>query len=129
MKEKDYDEFKGEEGIRQEFINAKVVAKSGEKWSYNEGCLSIPHINEDVMREETVTIRYVDRDFNEKEETYSGFTARVILHEYDHIQGVLFTDYIGAVRKRMLQRKLEKITKGEVKSKYRMKFPLKKKTR
>ncbi len=129
LKDKDYEEFKGEEGICQEFINARVVEKTGEKWTYNEGCLSIPNISEDVDREQTVTIRYVDRNFVEKEETYSGFTARVILHEYDHIQGVLFTDYIGALRKRMLQRKLDKITKGDVKAKYRMKFPLKKKSR
>ncbi len=129
LKDRDYDEFKDEEGICQEFINARVVERSGDKWAYNEGCLSIPNINEDVSRHGKVRIQYVDRNFQEREEEYDGFTARVILHEYDHIQGVLFTDHIGALRKRMLQRKLDKITRGEVKAKYKMKFPLKKKGR
>ncbi len=116
-----------EQGIKKVFINAEIVESGGKDWAYNEGCLSIPGINEDVIREEKITIRYYDRDFNVHEEAYDGFTARVILHEYDHIEGNLFTDYLSGLKKRMLKKKLERISKGDVDVKYRMRFPVKRK--
>ena len=118
----DDSEFAGETGIKKAFINAEIIEESGEEWMYDEGCLSIPNITEGVVREETVRIQYYDEDFNFYDETYSGFTARVIQHEYDHIEGVLFTDYLSPLKQRMMKRKLEKISKGEVEVNYRMKF-------
>ncbi len=115
-------DFAGEEGIKKAFINAEIVEESGKEWMYDEGCLSIPNIQEGVSREETVRIQYYDEDFNFYDETYSGFTARVIQHEYDHIEGVLFTDYLSPLKKRMMKRKLEKISMGDVEVNYRMKF-------
>ncbi|MGB1243671.1 MAG: peptide deformylase [Chitinophagales bacterium] len=115
-------DFAGEKGIKKVFINAEIVEESGDEWMYDEGCLSIPNIQEGVSREETVRIQYYDEDFNFYDETYSGFTARVIQHEYDHIEGILFTDYLSPLKKRMMKRKLEKISKGDVEVSYRMKF-------
>jgi len=120
------DEDPDMEGFRKVFINPQIDEESGEEWNFNEGCLSIPSIREDVSRLSKVRIRYQDQDFNTIEEEYDGTKARIIQHEYDHIEGVLFTDYLSAIKKRLLKRKLNDISKGNVKVDYRMKFPLKK---
>ena len=116
-------------GFKKLFINPTIVEESGEEWAFNEGCLSIPEVREDVYRKETVKINYFDEDFNEYTETYSGLIARVIQHEYDHIEGVLFTDKLSSLKKRLLKGKLTNISKGKVLSDYRMRFPLIKKGR
>lgn len=112
--------------FKKVFINAHIVKEDGEKWKFNEGCLSIPTIREDVERQPELKIRYVDENFMEHEETYDGIKARIIQHEYDHIDGILFTDRINPLRKRLLKRKLTDISKGLVDVKYKMKFPVKK---
>ncbi len=109
-------------GIKKVFINAEIIETDGEDWAYNEGCLSIPKIREDIMRAERVTLQYMDEQFNEFSETFSGITARVILHEYDHIEGKLFIDYLKPLRKKMLQSKLNDISKGKIKVDYKMSF-------
>jgi peptide deformylase len=108
------------------FINAHILEETGEEWDFNEGCLSVPGINEDVTRYETIKIEYYDTDFNKKTEVFSGILARVIQHEYDHLDGILFTDHLSNFKKRILKRKLENISKGKVNIDYRMKFPKKK---
>ena len=113
-------------GFRKVFINPKIIEESGEEWIFNEGCLSIPSIREDVSRLSKIRIYYQDQDFNNREEEFDGTKARIIQHEYDHIEGVLFTDYLSAIKKRLLKRKLNDISKGNVTVDYRMKFPLKK---
>jgi peptide deformylase len=118
-------QFEGEVGIKKAFINAKMLKEYGKSWPYNEGCLSIPGIREDVLRLDNIVIEYYDELFNKYTEEYSGFTARVIQHEYDHIQGILFTDKLNPIKKRFLKNKLENISKGFVDVKYKMKFPLK----
>ncbi|NCI50807.1 peptide deformylase [Sediminibacterium roseum] len=110
-------------GVKQAFINAHVLSLDGEEWAYNEGCLSIPKIREDVMRAESVTLQYVDENFEPHTKTFNGITARVILHEYDHIEGKLFIDYLKPLRRKMLQGKLNDISKGKVKIDYKMIFP------
>ena len=112
-------------GYKKVFINAKIIKEEGTKWSFSEGCLSIPNINEDVSREETVTIEYLDQNFKKHTETVGGLAARVIQHEYDHIEGILFTDKLSSLKKRLLKKKLENISKGKVDAEYRMKFPKK----
>ena len=107
-------------GIKRVFINAEIVELSGKEWVYNEGCLSIPKIREDVLRHEKVTLKYMDESFVEKIETFDGMTARIILHEYDHIEGKLFIDYIKPLKKKMLQGKLNDIHKGKVRVDYKM---------
>jgi peptide deformylase len=107
-------------GIKRVFINAEIVELSGKEWVYNEGCLSIPKIREDVLRHEKVTLKYMDENFAEKVETFDGMTARIILHEYDHIEGKLFIDYIKPLKKKMLQGKLNDIHKGKVRVDYKM---------
>lgn len=109
-------------GFKKVFINAQVVSLAGEEWPYNEGCLSIPKIREDVSRPETVTITYIDEHFQPHTDTFNGITARVILHEYDHIEGKLFIDYLKPLRKKLLQGKLTDISKGKVKVDYKMIF-------
>jgi peptide deformylase len=110
-------------GIKETFINAKIVATSGKEWSYNEGCLSIPKIREDVIRMDTVTLSYVNENFEPQQKTFNGVTARVILHEYDHIEGKLFIDYLSPLKRKLIKRKLEDISKGKIKVDYRMVFP------
>lgn len=105
------------------FINAKITSETGNEWAFTEGCLSIPNIREDVTRNETISIEYLDENFVEHKEIVSGLAARVIQHEYDHIEGVLFTDKLSSLKKRLLKRKLENIAKGMVDTDYRMKFP------
>lgn len=110
-------------GFKKVFINAKILEEEGDEWAFNEGCLSIPNINEDVFRNETLTIAYFDENFEKHKETLNGLAARVVQHEYDHIEGVLFTDKISSLKKRLIKRKLENISKGKVDVDYRMKFP------
>ena len=107
-------------GIKAVFINAQIIELSGNEWVYNEGCLSIPKIREDVSRHEQVTMKYMDENFVEHTTTFDGMTARIILHEYDHIEGKLFIDYIKPLRKKMLQGKLNDIHKGKVRVDYKM---------
>ncbi|BDD10122.1 peptide deformylase [Fulvitalea axinellae] len=113
------------EGFKKVFINPIIVEEKGEKWGFEEGCLSIPDVRETVMRHDTVTINYLDENFEEHEETYDGVKARIIQHEYDHIEGVLFTDYLSSFKKRLLKSRLTNISKGKVSSGYRMTFPKK----
>ncbi|MBA4410187.1 MAG: peptide deformylase [Bacteroidota bacterium] len=110
-------------GIKKTFINPEIIEKSGDEWVLNEGCLSLPEIREDVLRPETVKIKYLDEDLNPYEETYSGFTSRVIQHEYDHLEGIMFVDYLTPLKRRILKSKLTAITKGKVLPKYRIKIP------
>jgi len=105
------------------FINAKIIKEENEAWAFSEGCLSIPNINEDVMRQETIYIEYVDEDFVPKKEVLKGLAARIFQHEYDHIEGILFTDKLSSLKKRLLKKKLENISKGKIDVDYRMKFP------
>jgi len=110
-------------GFRKIFINAKITHETGKEWAFNEGCLSIPKIREDVMRKPELTIEYLDENFEPQKETFKGIAARIIQHEYDHIEGKLFTDRISPLRRKLLQSKLTNITKGKVDVDYRMKFP------
>lgn len=114
--------YPDEPGIKQVFINAHVKALNGAEWSYNEGCLSIPKIREDVSRHEEVTLEYVDENFVPQTKTFNGITARVILHEYDHIEGKLFIDYLKPLKRKLLKGKLDDISKGKVRVDYRMTF-------
>jgi len=106
------------------FINAKITNEEGEEWSFNEGCLSIPNIREDVARKSTITIEYVNEKFEKKKEVLTGLAARVVQHEYDHIEGILFTDKLSSLKKKLLKKRIDKIKKGKVNVDYRMKFPL-----
>lgn len=110
------------QGIKEVFINAEMIEETGDEYDFEEGCLSIPGIREDVTRPEDIRIRYYDRNFQLQEKTFDGLTARVIQHEYDHIEGILFTDHVKPLRKQFLKRKLEKIRRGEVSADYRMRF-------
>lgn len=110
-------------GIKQVFINAHLLEEEGEEWAYNEGCLSIPKIREDVYRPETVTLRFLDEQFVAHQKTFTGLTARVILHEYDHIEGRLFIDYLTPLKRKLLKGKLHDISKGKVEVDYKMSFP------
>lgn len=121
-KESDYPDAPG---VKQVFINAHVVEEAGDDWPYNEGCLSIPKIREDIYRAEEVTLRYMDEKFQEHTKTFDGITGRIILHEYDHIDGKLFIDYISPLKRKLYRRKLDDISKGSVRVDYRMLFPKK----
>ena len=112
-----------DKGIKRTFINAEIIEESGPKWSFEEGCLSIPDVRENVQRQTHVRIRYQDESFNQHEETFEGITARVIQHEYDHIEAVLFTDYLKPLKRRLLKKRLDNISKGKVSASYKMKFP------
>jgi peptide deformylase len=105
------------------FINAKIIEEEGEEWSFNEGCLSIPDVREDVSRKPKVTIEYQDEDFKTHTEVLEGLAARVFQHEYDHIEGILFTDKLSTLKKRLLKKRLENISKGKINADYRMNFP------
>lgn len=115
--------------FKRVFINPILVEESGEKWPFSEGCLSIPHINEEVLRKKDVVINYLDENFEEQEEELTGLAARVVQHEYDHIEGKLFIDKLGPLKKAMLKSKLDSISKGQVKVSYKMSFPQMKKKR
>ena len=105
------------------FINPQLVEESGDEWTFEEGCLSIPGINEKVKRPKRITLRYTDIEGNEHTETFDGLLARVIQHEYDHIEGILFTDRLSPLKRKLLAKKLDKISKGQVQVSYKMKFP------
>ena len=109
-------------GFKQTFINAKMLLEEGKEWTFNEGCLSIPDVREDVVRHEKITIEYLDENFVKKTETYDGLIARVIQHEYDHIEGILFTDKISSLKKTLIKKKLQNIMDGKAFPDYRMKF-------
>lgn len=110
--------------FKKVFINPILVEEKGDKWAFNEGCLSIPEVREDVSRQETIRINYLDENWDEHEEEYSGLAARVIQHEYDHIEGKLFTDRLSPLRKAMIQGKLDAVAKGQVDPGYKMRFPI-----
>ena len=116
------DEFPGDEGYKGIFINARIEEITGKEWLYNEGCLSIPKIREDILRNENVTINFLDENFVQHTKTFTGVTARVILHEYDHIEGKLFIDYLKPLKKSLLKRKLNDISKGKISVDYKMTF-------
>ncbi|HEY5464115.1 MAG TPA: peptide deformylase [Hanamia sp.] len=122
LEEEEKDYYPGDYGFKGVFINAKIKNLEGEEWPYNEGCLSIPKIREDILRKESVTIHYFDENFIEHTKTFIGISARVILHEYDHIDGKLFIDYLKPLKKSLLKRKLDDISKGKVSVDYRMIF-------
>ena len=109
------------------FINPKIVKEEGEEWAFSEGCLSIPEVREDVFRKEKITIQYLDENFIEHTKTLDGLAARVFQHEYDHIEGILFTDKLSSLKKRLLKKRLENISKGKITADYRMRFPKTKK--
>jgi len=123
------EEQKELDGFKKVFINAKMEDESGKNWMFNEGCLSIPDIREDVSRKDTITITYFDENFKSHTEHYDGLLARVIQHEYDHLEGILFTDKLSSLKKRLLKGKLSNITKGKINVDYRMRFPALKKVR
>lgn len=108
--------------FKKTFINAQIIEETGDEWVFNEGCLSIPDIREDVFRKDTITIEYFDENFKKHTEVLTGLAARVVQHEYDHIEGILFTDKLSSLKKRLLKKKLENIAKGKVNADYRMKF-------
>ena len=110
------------EGFKKVFINPRILHEEGEKWGFEEGCLSIPGVRENVMRHSKLRIRYMDENWVEHEDEFDGLRARIIQHEYDHIEGVLFVDYLSSLKKRLLKGKLTNISKGNVKADYRMKF-------
>lgn len=115
--------YPNEKPVKQVFINAHIVSEDGDTWPYNEGCLSIPKVREDVHRKAIVRLRYMDENFVEHEQEFKGITARVIQHEYDHIEGKLFIDYLPPLKKRLIKKKLDDISAGKVKVDYRMLFP------
>jgi len=120
------DKAKGLEDFKRVFMNAEIIEEDGEVWAFEEGCLSIPDIREDVYREPRIRMTYYDENWNFHDEVFEGFAARIIQHEYDHIDGILFTDHLKPLKKRLLQRKLKDISKGIVDIKYKMRFPNKK---
>lgn len=111
------------------FINPQIVEETGDEWAFNEGCLSIPDVREDVFRQPEITIEYFDENFEKHTEHFEGLLARVIQHEYDHIEGILFTDKLSSLKKRLIKGKLTNIAKGKINTDYRMRFPKAKKTR
>ena len=122
QEEDEKDDFPDAPGYKGVFINAHILKTDGDEWSYNEGCLSIPKIREDVMRPQGVTLRFLDENFKEVTKTFNGISARVILHEYDHTDGKLFIDYLKPLKRTLLKRKLDDITKGRIQTDYRMLF-------
>lgn len=122
--DEDYEDIAEElKTFKKVFINAQILEESGTEWKFNEGCLSIPDVREDVKRKDTIVIEYLDENFVKHTETYSDIRARVIQHEYDHIEGILFTDHLSALKKKLVKGKLNKIMNGEVSVGYKMRFP------
>ncbi len=111
-----------ETGVKKVFINAQKIEEGGEPWDFEEGCLSIPDVRGDVNRPAQLKLRYLDENFVEREEDFTGINARVIQHEYDHIDGILFTEHLKPIKRRLVKRKLENIKKGKVSADYKMKF-------
>jgi peptide deformylase len=122
MDEDDQVDYPDKPGLKQVFINARIISMNGEEWSYNEGCLSIPKIREDIIRNEQVVLEYQDENFDTHTKTFNGITARVILHEYDHIEGKLFIDRISLLKRKLIRGKLDDISRGKVRVDYRMMF-------
>ena len=122
FEDEDRRRYPNEKPIKQVFINAKKIEETGDLWAYNEGCLSIPKIREDVLRPKHIRLKYMDENFIEHESDFYGITARVIQHEYDHIEGKLFIDYLSQLKKRLIKKKLDDIMAGKVKTDYRMLF-------
>lgn len=120
---------KGLENFKKVFINPIIEEESGNEWAFQEGCLSIPKIREEIFRKENIFVSYYDENFNYHEEHFNGYAARVIQHEYDHLEGILFTDHLSSLKKKLLSKKLTNISKGAVDVNYKMKFPLLKKKR
>jgi peptide deformylase len=118
------DEDEEEKGIRRVFINPIILDEYGDDYSFEEGCLSIPEVRAEIIRPERLTIEYYDENWNLKEEEFSGMTARVIQHEYDHLEGILFVDYLKGLKKRLVQSKLIDVSKGKISTDYRMIYPL-----
>jgi peptide deformylase len=124
MEEEDEDRnFPDAPGIKGVFINAHIMETNGSEWPYNEGCLSIPKIREDILRRKTVTLQYRDEKFESHIRTFNGITARVILHEYDHLEGKLFIDHLSPLKRKLMKGKLADISKGKIKVDYKMLFP------
>ena len=122
--DEDYEDIAEElKDFKKVFINARILEESGEEWKFNEGCLSIPDVREDVKRKETIVIEYLDENFVKHTDTFSDIRARVIQHEYDHIDGILFTDHLSALKKKIVKGKLNRISGGDVNVGYKMRFP------
>lgn len=119
----------GIEDFKKVFINPRIIEEKGEEWAFGEGCLSIPKIREDVFRKPKIRVQYLDENWNQHDEVFEGYKARIIQHEYDHIEGILFTDKLSAIRKKLIAKKLVNISKGIVNVDYKMKFPAIKKGR
>ena len=122
-------EVKELETFKRVFINPKIIEENGVEWDFNEGCLSIPDVHEDIFRKPEIKVEYLDENFEPQVEILSGLSARVVQHEYDHIEGILFTDRISNLKKRLIKSKLNNITKGKIDVGYKMKYPLAKKNR
>lgn len=116
------DEYPEEQKIKKAFINAHILEYFGDEWVFNEGCLSVPDIREDISRKSKIRMKYMDTDFVEHEEVFDGIAARVIQHEYDHLEGVLFIDKVSSLKKMLLKKKLSDISKGHVEIDYKMCF-------
>ena len=121
--EDEKDDYPDAPGFKGVFINARIIKLNGEEWAYNEGCLSIPKIREDVYRNEELTLEFEDENFQHHTKVFNGITARVILHEYDHIEGKLFIDHLKPLKRKLMKRKLDDISRGKIKVDYRMVFP------
>ena len=122
--DEDYEDIAEElKNFKKVFINAKILKEEGTEWKFNEGCLSIPDVREDIKRLDTITIEYYDENFVKHTDTYDDIRARVIQHEYDHIEGILFTDLLSPLKKKMVKGKLTRISHGEVSVSYKMRFP------
>jgi len=119
--EKEQEQLKN---FKRTFINAQILEEEGDEWAFNEGCLSIPDVREDVFRQPKIKIQYQDENFETRVEEFDGLIARVIQHEYDHIEGILFTDKLSSFKKRLIKGKLSNISKGKIKIDYKMRFPL-----
>ncbi len=123
MNEEEKSEYPNDPGVKEVFVNAHIKELDGDEWLYNEGCLSIPKIREDIYRHEKVTLQYHDAAFELHTRTFTGISARVILHEYDHIEGKLFIDHIPALKRKLIKGKLQDISKGKIEVDYKMDFP------
>jgi peptide deformylase len=117
------DEISTLKNFKKVFINPELIEETGGEWDFTEGCLSIPNIREDISRREMITIRYYDESFEEIELTLKGLAARIVQHEYDHIEGVLFIDKLSSLKKKLLKGKLNDISKGKIKTEYKMRYP------
>ncbi|WP_417887220.1 peptide deformylase [Zunongwangia sp.] len=123
------EEKKQLKNFKKVFINATIVEEEGDEWAFSEGCLSIPDVREDIFRKPQITIEYLDENLEEHREVFSGLAARVVQHEYDHIEGILFTDKLSNLKKRLIKGRLSKISAGKIKVDYTMRFPEGKKGR